>query len=388
MESCTRVFAEWQNQFDQHLTILRDYIKGRAPQFRRHPPEHRDLSDRLQQLEKFRQHHEQLHAVITRVLQPSAQSSDMTLDPEDAFAISEVNNAYGVVRNSDPLALSEAGTHAWKSAIETYNERIARVEARIATRMRDQLGSASSATEMFRIFNRFAVLFGRPSIKAAIQDYKSELISRVMADLVGLQRKYDIEYPNTPNSKMSAVRDIPPISGQIVWAMQIEHQVKGLLNRVESVFGKDWDKSPEGEQLRKTGDELVRRINTESIYNNWLQDMKSRELTVLGKVFRISQSADNHLQLQVSDGLGICFDLFRTSLSPLVGQVPASPTSTAHPASSRVSSPTLFLRWRFSLMLFGSTKRSATCVRWASVCPWPLSTRQSVRAISIPFSSR
>jgi hypothetical protein len=49
------------------------------------------------------------------------------------------------------------------SAHFSYDERISRVEKRIATRMRDQLGAATSADDMFRIFSRFSVLFSRPT---------------------------------------------------------------------------------------------------------------------------------------------------------------------------------------------------------------------------------
>lgn len=134
--------------------------------------------------EKFRQHHEQLHTVIKRVLQSGNQGEQVrcsepsvvqiayqlasghllqvVLDPEDTFAVSEVASAYDAVCAVDPLELSEAGTNAWKAAIESYEERISRVESRIATRMRDQLGTATTADDMFRIFSRFTVLFNRP----------------------------------------------------------------------------------------------------------------------------------------------------------------------------------------------------------------------------------
>lgn len=54
------------------------------------------------------------------------------------------------------------------------------------------------------------------SIRAAIQDNQTELINRVLKALETLQKTYDVQYPNTRNSKMSTVRDIPPISGQVL----------------------------------------------------------------------------------------------------------------------------------------------------------------------------
>ena len=40
-------------------------------------------------------------------------------------------------------------------ALRRYEERIDRVETRITARLRDQLGTAKNANEMFRIFSRF-----------------------------------------------------------------------------------------------------------------------------------------------------------------------------------------------------------------------------------------
>lgn len=86
---------------------------------------------------RFRHQHEQLRAVIVRVLQPpsAGQSqgappgvapspekkeakSDVALDPADANAIQEVNLAYENVKEVDGLDLSKEGSDAWEAAIK------------------------------------------------------------------------------------------------------------------------------------------------------------------------------------------------------------------------------------------------------------------------------
>ena len=52
-----------------------------------------------------------------------------------------------------------------------YDERIDRVEGRITAHLRDQLGTAKNANEMFRIFSRFNALFVRPRIRGAIRKF-------------------------------------------------------------------------------------------------------------------------------------------------------------------------------------------------------------------------
>lgn len=53
------------------------------------------------------------------------------------------------------------------TAETAYNERVARVENQIISRLRDRLGSARNANEMFRVFSKFNALFVRPKIRGA-----------------------------------------------------------------------------------------------------------------------------------------------------------------------------------------------------------------------------
>ena len=50
----------------------------------------------------------------------------------------------------DSLDIGKEGSEAWEAALRRYDERIDRVEARITARLRDQLGTAKNANEMFR----------------------------------------------------------------------------------------------------------------------------------------------------------------------------------------------------------------------------------------------
>lgn len=73
-----------------------------------------------------------------------------------------------------------------------YDERIDRVETRITTRLRDQLGTAKNANEMFRIFSRFNALFVRPHIRGAIREYQAQLIQRVKEDIERLHEQFKV----------------------------------------------------------------------------------------------------------------------------------------------------------------------------------------------------
>ncbi len=73
-----------------------------------------------------------------------------------------------------------------------YDERIDRVETRIAARLRDQLGTAKSAIEMFRIFSRYNALLVRAHIRGAIREYQTQLIQRVKDDIESLHNKFKV----------------------------------------------------------------------------------------------------------------------------------------------------------------------------------------------------
>ena len=66
------------------------------------------------------------------------------------------------------------------------------METAIAARLRDQLGTAKSANEMFNIFSRYNALFVRPHIRGAIKEYQSQLIQKVKDDIEGLHQKFKV----------------------------------------------------------------------------------------------------------------------------------------------------------------------------------------------------
>ena len=48
-----------------------------------------------------------------------------------------------------------------------------------------------------------------------------------------------MQYPHSAASKGSKTRDLPPVSGSIIWARQIDQQLTMYLKRVEDVLG-EW----------------------------------------------------------------------------------------------------------------------------------------------------
>ncbi|XP_056446392.1 cytoplasmic dynein 1 heavy chain 1 [Gadus chalcogrammus] len=326
MVACFEVFQTWEDEYEKLQVLLRDIVKRKREEnlkmVWRLSPAHRKLQSRLDHMRRFRRQHEQLRAVIVRVLRPQISAApqhapgevaepqdikvaEVLFDAADANAIEEVNLAYENVKEVDGLDVSKEGMEAWEAAMKRYDERIDRVETRITARLRDQLGTAKNANEMFRIFSRFNALFVRPHIRGAIREYQTQLIQRVKDDIESLHDKFKVQYPQSQACKMSHVRDLPPVSGSIIWAKQIDRQLTAYMKRVEDVLGKGWENHVEGLKLKQDGDSFRAKLNTQEIFDDWARKVQQRNLGVSGRIFTIESSrargrTGNMLKLKVN----------------------------------------------------------------------------------------
>ncbi|RVE54307.1 hypothetical protein evm_001134 [Chilo suppressalis] len=212
MTQCFEVFSCWDDEYEKLQGLLRDIVKKKRDEHLkmvwRVSPSHKRLQARMEHMRRFRRHHEQLRTVMLRVLRPRAtvateqagseptQPHSLPMDAADANAIAEVNLAYENVKEVDCLDISREGCDAWEAAVRRYEDRIDRVETRITAHLRDQLGTAKNANEMFRIFSRFNALFVRPHIRGAIREYQTQLIQRVKDDIETLHEKFKVQQRN------------------------------------------------------------------------------------------------------------------------------------------------------------------------------------------------
>jgi len=61
---------------------------------------------------------------------------------------------------------------------------------------------------------------------------------------------------------MAQLRDLPAISGAIIWARQIERKLQAYMKRVEDVFGKDWELYAGGQKLQMVSDNFKKLLDT------------------------------------------------------------------------------------------------------------------------------
>jgi dynein heavy chain 1, cytosolic len=327
MNLCFTVFTTWDDEYEKLQSNLREIAKRRREEMKmvwRINPSHKRLQARLQGMQRFRRQHDQLRIVISRILRPTLHQensiienekapkqrngtqafNEAGLDVADANAIEEVSLAYEKVREVDVLDISEDGEEIWQSAINRYDERIERVEARMTARLRDQLGTAKNANEMFRIFSRFNALFVRPHIRGAIREYQTQLIQRVKDDIEALQEKFKAQYIQSKCYHMSKIRDIPPVAGSIIWSKQIERQLNMYMGRVEAILGKDWETHVDGQKLKADGDNFKMKLNTQNLFDEWSRKVSQKSLQNSGRIFLV----DN---IRASKGISILIIFFK-----------------------------------------------------------------------------
>lgn len=314
MRMAEKVFKTWDDSRKAFTDVARDVTRRRNEKFIpiKINPKHAELQERLKYVGNFRDNHEQLQKTIVDVLGPKAAVTEVVdgagaggavvEEMGDVDAVEEVQQAWEALRNVDLLDTSPEGTQRWVKAEDTYNERTSRVENSIIARLRDRLATAKNANEMFRVFSKFNALFVRPKIRGAIAEYQTQLIDNVKQAINSLHERFKQQYGHSEAHAMAQLHDLPPVSGAIIWARQIERQLDGYMKKVEDVLGASWDLHTEGAKLKIEGDLFRKKLDTKPIYDAWLHDVQRKNISISGLIFTIHRvrSAGNILELHIN----------------------------------------------------------------------------------------
>lgn len=314
MGTCDDIFRTWEENIKEFTNVAREVTRRRNEKFIpiKINKKHSELEARIKYVSTFRDNHEQLQRTIVNVLGPKATISGVTEttgangvvieEIGDVDAVEEVQQAWESLQNVDLLDVTDQGKERWVRAENLYNERTTRVENSIIARLRERLATAKSANEMFRVFSKFNALFVRPKIRGAIQEYQNQLMDHVKQAINGLHERFKQQYGHSEAHAMAQLRDIPPISGAIIWARQIEFQLDGYMKKVEAVLGPEWTLHAEGHKLQEESELFKQKLDTARIYEAWIQDVNRRKISINGQLFDITRlrSAGGILELGVN----------------------------------------------------------------------------------------
>jgi Dynein heavy chain, N-terminal region 1 len=209
----------WDEHINESTNAAGELTRRRGEKFIpiKIQPAHAKLQERTRYLREWRKQHEQL-AVMTGPTKGLGGISDVGgMDMEE-----EVKEAYEIMKWIDVLNVSVEGSEIFAAAEHAYNEWVSRVENQIIARLRDRLGTARNANEIFRVFSKSNALFVRHKIRGAIEEYHTQLIDSVKEDIKDLHDEFETQHWYSEAYHISQMRDLPPIAGAIVWAKQIE----------------------------------------------------------------------------------------------------------------------------------------------------------------------
>ncbi|KAK2746366.1 hypothetical protein FQN57_003248 [Myotisia sp. PD_48] len=315
MRTAQVVWRTWDEHIKEFTNVARDAMRRRNEKFIpiKVKIKHAETQDRLKYINTFRTNHEQLHRTILNVLSPKSnqavhslgstnENSTILEDFGDVDAVEEVAQAYSALKDVDVLDVSPKGTQLWIQAETSYTERTSRVENLIIARLRDRLATTQNANEKFRVFSKFNALLVRPKIRSAIGEYQAKLIDNVKHDIAALHERFKQQYGHSEAHAMAQLRDLPPVSGAIIWARQIERQLDGYMRKVEDVLGEDWDLHADGQKLQAESNMFRKKLDTRPVFQAWLQDVQRRNITISGRLFTIlrNRAAGNVLELAIN----------------------------------------------------------------------------------------
>lgn len=237
------------------------------------------LKTRLEKMFKIRELYEKLRSVIEDIIKKEKKTSE-----KGFLSTSDIEEGYSAFRGLNILDLSKEGDEVITRAEKEFNFKIDKAETFITEKLREKLGGATSANEMFRIFAKFNELFFRPRIVGAIEEYQSQLLKTVKDDIANLNDKFLRPYVQTENAKICKVRDCPQTAGTVIWAKQITQRLKKYMDKVGKILPRNWGEHPEGRELKSRGDALLKRLSTDPILADW-----NKEINTYLKTFEIAK---------------------------------------------------------------------------------------------------
>ena len=301
IDSVKGVWECWTSNVKEFTNVAREVTRRRNDKFIpiKITSKHDTTQGRLEFIAKFRVEHEQLQRTIVQVLGPEDEGAEgldgaaapvLVEELGDFDAIEEISQAYNAVKDVDVMDTSPEGEQLWNRAETAYVERTSRVENAIIARLRDRLAVTKNAGEMFRVFSKFNALLVREKIKGAIAEYQTTLINNVRDEIDALQVRFTHQYGQSEAHAMAQLHDVPPISGAIIRARQVERQLDSYVNKIENILGPKWAQHTEGQRLFTLGERFRERLDTKPIFDDWLRDINRKSISISGRLFSISQN--------------------------------------------------------------------------------------------------
>ncbi|KAF8229624.1 hypothetical protein L208DRAFT_1285588, partial [Tricholoma matsutake] len=273
------IFWMWDDQIREFTNVARDVIRRKQSEKFipiKVQPAHAKLQERTRYLRDWRKQHEQLAVMMG----PTKGLGGVGMEVGGMDMEEEVKEAYEVMKWINVLDVSVEGTEIWVATENAYNEWVSHVENQIIAWLRDRLGTARNANEMFRVFSKFNVLEHQASARQAMWlHFRAQYNSNT--NLLPIHQ-FKTQYQFSEAYHMSQMQDLPPIAGAIIWARQIERQLVTYMKHVKDVLGKGWELYTKGQKLQSESTAFQKKLDTCPVFEAWLHDINQQNMGVDG----------------------------------------------------------------------------------------------------------
>lgn len=280
VQELNSIFDTWDRQAKEFTNVARELLRKRGEKFLfvRINSKTIHMKDRIQEALSFRSSHNELVDTLSRV----------RMDQK------ELDYAYNAIRDVDVFS----GDVEWSNAKKSYDRRIHDIENQIVEGMRSTLDKSRNSNEMFQVFENYRFLLERPRIRAATQEYQSQLLTIVKEEISELQESFT---KKSDESSLAALYDYPSIAFTLLWAKQVEAKLAFLMDRLELVLGKDWNLFAEGQKIYAEVTVFKKKLNTKPIFDDWLSFASERKID--GNILKLSKDKGIRLEVNFDENL-------------------------------------------------------------------------------------
>lgn len=108
------------------------------------------------------------------------------------------------------------------------------------------------------------------------------------ADIDNLHSKFTSNYGKSQAFKVSSMRNMPPVSGAILWAKEIDKQLEMYLSRIHNILGDGWEMNTEGNKLFTEILSFRKKLEGKNVFDQWVQTKSKSLSNITGDLFKIA----------------------------------------------------------------------------------------------------
>ncbi|EPX73119.1 dynein heavy chain Dhc1 [Schizosaccharomyces octosporus yFS286] len=252
---------------------------------------------RLLSMLLLRQTYENLTVTLSS-LSSTDQNDIELLKTVDDFNFS---SSLDLFQNVNVLDITEDGRRNWNLYESKFNDILSKFDNSFISFIKEKFESCENTTRLISMFLKYNSLLMRPKIKNAVREYHLQLINGVNDEVITLKSRFTDITSDLELFAMHQLRDIPPVSGAIMWSSQVTRRLQKYCSQLDVILGDDLTTYNEGTRLKSEAQSLQKRLDPLVIYKSWLSSLSLDVFDFTTHIFKIVPITEmNCLEISVT----------------------------------------------------------------------------------------